>query len=105
MNTHTPGPFHVEKHCGRYEIWPKDNGQTHTLVGVAQTKSDADLFAAAPELLAACQSALAMLTSPKFIEWQTRFRASDSEWAMVSAMDMRQEEIESAIAKATEGGK
>lgn len=50
---HTPGPWHVEKQGGRYEIWPKDKGPAHCYVGVAQTKDDAALFAAAPELLEA----------------------------------------------------
>lgn len=52
------------------------------------------------DLLAACKSVLGMLSSPKFLEFQTRFRQSDSEWAMVSAMEMREEEIKAAIAKA-----
>lgn len=53
---HTPGPWHVEKSLGRYEIWPKDSGQTHSFVGVVQRELDARLIAAAPELLSTLQS-------------------------------------------------
>jgi hypothetical protein len=66
MNTpanHSPGPWHVEKSGGRYEIWPKDNGQTHTYVGIAQRAEDAWLFAAARELLDAARLAAVRLES------------------------------------------
>jgi hypothetical protein len=46
----TPGPWHIEKSCGRYEIWPKDEGQTHTCIGIIQTRPNADLIANATEL-------------------------------------------------------
>lgn len=48
---HTPGPWHVERACGRYEIWPKDQGQTHSYIGTIQEEANARLIAAAPELL------------------------------------------------------
>jgi len=70
MNTqHTPGPLHIEKFGGRYEIWPKDNGQVHTFVGITQREPDAKLFAAAPDLLKACQAIIALLdgSQPKDI--------------------------------------
>lgn len=38
---HTPGPWHVEKACGRYELWPKDKGEPHCYVGTVQTSDDA----------------------------------------------------------------
>ncbi len=54
-STFTPGPWHVERACGRYEIWPKDKGQTHSFIGIAQLSTDARLIAAAPDLLEAVQ--------------------------------------------------
>lgn len=71
---HTAGPLHVEKSCGRYEIWPKDNGQTHSFVGIAQRKEDASLFAAAPELLEACKNLLSLFDSG----WAVRDTSDDA---------------------------
>lgn len=87
-NQFTPGPLHVEKHAGRYEIWPKDKGQNHCYVGVVQRKPDACLFAAAPELLAACQTVLEHLPDAKI--------EIDGNWDYESAKILR-----AAIAKAT----
>lgn len=52
----TPGPWHISKSLGRYEIWPKDYGHTHCFVGVVQRQIDARLIAAAPDLLEACRA-------------------------------------------------
>lgn len=54
----TLGPLHVEKHNGRYEIWPKDSGEPHSFVGIAQREADGVLFASAPELAEALQAFL-----------------------------------------------
>ncbi len=57
----TPGPYHVEKHNGRYEIWPNPRDEAHTYVAVAQTKVDAELLALAPELVELFQTAISAL--------------------------------------------
>jgi hypothetical protein len=60
--TTTPGPWHVEKACGRYEVWPQDHGQAHTSVATVPRKIDAALIAATPELFALVRAWL--LTDP-----------------------------------------
>lgn len=61
MSAWTPGPWHVERAVGRYEIWPKDKGQTHTYIGVVQTKADAQLIALAPEMAEALMDVVGFL--------------------------------------------
>ncbi len=48
-------------------------------------------------LLAACKSSLAMLTSPKFQEWQAKHSASSNDWMIASAMRVRKDELFQAI--------
>jgi|ERR1035437_950311 hypothetical protein len=52
----TPGPWHVEKVLGRYEIWPKDDHEPHSYIALCQRKVNADLIAAAPALIDALKS-------------------------------------------------
>jgi hypothetical protein len=40
-------PWHVEKHIGRYELWPVDYGQTHAFVAVVLRGDDAEFIARA----------------------------------------------------------
>lgn len=54
--THTPGPWHVERANGRYEVWPKDCGQPHSYIGAIQRAEDAKLVSSAPELLSALEN-------------------------------------------------
>lgn len=62
---HTPTPWHIEKHIGRYELWPTDNGQPHTNAATANRKVDAEFIVRAmnahEELVAACHNAESLL--------------------------------------------
>ena len=72
--TTTPGPWHIEReqHACRYEVWPKDDGKPHSYVCIVQRKADAQLIAAAPELIAKLRGALlAMVACPDYRNIQT----------------------------------
>jgi hypothetical protein len=73
MNTqtqHTPGPWRVKfDEIGFVDIYRAHDDTAGSLNNYAvaesvQSDSDARLIAASPDLLAACESALALLTNP-----------------------------------------
>jgi len=43
----TPRPWHVERSLGRFELWEKDHGHTHTAVGSVARAADAALICSA----------------------------------------------------------
>jgi hypothetical protein len=59
---HTPGPWHVEKSNGRFEIWPPTSKESQTIVGICQRAADAKAAAAAPDLLAFAQMVMIQAT-------------------------------------------
>lgn len=106
MNTkHTPGPLHVFSVYAQHEV----RTSTDTLVAVVNSREDARLFSAAPELLEACAT---------FAEWMRRekegFANSDerdtpegeARWRTwynenLRLCDLAQEQALAAVAKAT----
>lgn len=97
MNTkHTPFPWHIEKSLNRFEIWPVDNGQTHTFVGVVQRAEDSEFIVRAcnshDELVAACERAL---------PWIGKMIADKAHLNSVAPNDCvgAMEQLEAALAK------
>lgn len=84
---HTPGPWHIENAAGGYEIWPKDEGQTHSSIARVYRKDDARLIAAAPELLTELKELLQWLE-----KWPHQYAKDMSGYIAA---------CEAAIAKAT----
>ncbi len=66
-SSHTPGPWHIERSGGSYEIWPENKKEAHSAISDRVfRKDDARLIAAAPELLAALQMVHAIVkNSPR----------------------------------------
>lgn len=70
QHTHTPGPWRVKfDESGFVDIYRAHDDSAGSLNNYAvaesvQSDSDAHLIAASPELLTACQGALALLTNP-----------------------------------------
>lgn len=70
QNTHTPGPWRVKiDESGFVDIY-RDHCDTagslnnYAVAESVQSDSDARLIAASPDLLTACESALALLSNP-----------------------------------------
>ncbi|MBU9579582.1 hypothetical protein KTE26_14200 [Ralstonia mannitolilytica] len=107
MNTkHTPGPLHVFSVYAQHEV----RTPTDTLVAVANSRDDARLFSAAPELLEACATFAEWMRREKegFVnagnerdtpEGEARWRAWYSE--NLRLCDLAQEQAIAAVAKAT----
>ena len=56
MNAHTPGPWHCDESCGGLAIESKAHGNVGLVNLARASKADAQLIAAAPELLHALQA-------------------------------------------------
>ena len=99
MSKHTPGPYHVavedrralESRCS---VWgPQSDAPLAVIPDGPTAQADAHLFAAAPDLLQACRSALGVLYASK---------SGRKEWNKHSLIAIGL--LESAIQKAEGGG-
>ena len=97
---HTEGTWSVEQGINDFDIVVSCEGRaTARLAGYIQREADADLIAAAPELLAASKAVLAQFAAGLFV----RNTDSDgcSDWALKAAAPLRDlAALTQAIAKA-----
>ena len=85
MNTHTQETWHLGKRAGNPAIYGKDGTEIAEILHVLNDdwKGNAKLICAAPDLLAACKAALALMQDPDADEY---FDATRLEYMLEDAI-------------------